>query len=557
MQSQVLTRAADALKSIASGVDALIQMADDGDFAAFGPEGLIDVIRAFEVQRNRLSRIDHAIVEAAEFESLWERTTARGTAGALAQILHLSIGEAKARVQSAKWLGPRVSLDGQELPAALPVAAAAQSDGAMTPAQAAVIGRCIDELNTSADLTITEVERAEETLVEHAAAFGPRELQRVAAKIVDVLIPDGTPPRDALVDARRGITIGPQRKDGSATITGVLTPEVRAQLWAVLGPLSAPRPAESGLPDQRTATQRTHDALGAACAILLRSDELPRSGGIPATVIITATIEQIAAAAAQVTGGGTWEAKPPTFTTIDGMRLSLNQMLKIASEADLVPAFMNEAGGIASYGRARRYASPGQVQALIARDGGCSFPDCTAPPQWCEAHHVVPWIAGGATDLENLTLLCGYHHRDFERRVWECRMTDGMPHWIPPSWVDPERRPLRNRRLVEPDLRLPLPDNHQPAAAPRRGVATCASTESGQDSVTAPLPAEPTALRVQGAEPTRTWPPRIERALDLAGRIDGILEQAVASWVESALVELAGATGSKAEISYFGDLGAG
>ena len=33
--------------------------------------------------------------------------------------------------------------------------------------------------------------------------------------------------------------------------------------------------------------------------------------------------------------------------------------------------------------------------ALIARDGGCSFPGCTHPPSWCDRHHILDWILGG------------------------------------------------------------------------------------------------------------------------------------------------------------------
>ena len=59
-------------------------------------------------------------------------------------------------------------------------------------------------------------------------------------------------------------------------------------------------------------------------------------------------------------------------------------------------------------------------------------------------HHVVEWIYGGMTDLDNLCLLCGYHHREFERRGWKVTMRDGRPWWIPPAYVDPERVPIRN-----------------------------------------------------------------------------------------------------------------
>ncbi|HEY5821465.1 MAG TPA: HNH endonuclease signature motif containing protein, partial [Propionibacteriaceae bacterium] len=94
-------------------------------------------------------------------------------------------------------------------------------------------------------------------------------------------------------------------------------------------------------------------------------------------------------------------------------------------------------------------ASRAQTMALIARDGGCSFPGCTRPPEWCERHHVVAWVDGGRTDITNLTLLCGYHHHNYANRGWNCRInTDGLPEWTPPKWVNPKQTPIINQRIL-------------------------------------------------------------------------------------------------------------
>jgi len=47
-----------------------------------------------------------------------------------------------------------------------------------------------------------------------------------------------------------------------------------------------------------------------------------------------------------------------------------------------------------------------------------------------------------------LTLVCGYHHREFDRLGWQCVMTDGLPRWIPPPHVDPHRAPRLNHRIA-------------------------------------------------------------------------------------------------------------
>jgi HNH endonuclease len=106
---------------------------------------------------------------------------------------------------------------------------------------------------------------------------------------------------------------------------------------------------------------------------------------------------------------------------------------------------VGDAGGVLGYGLTRRVASIGQRRALAARDRGCSFPSCDRPPDWCESHHVTPWVDGGPTDVGNLTLLCGFHYREHHKRGWAARMRDGLPEWIPPGiGIDPTRTPRRN-----------------------------------------------------------------------------------------------------------------
>jgi hypothetical protein len=54
------------------------------------------------------------------------------------------------------------------------------------------------------------------------------------------------------------------------------------------------------------------------------------------------------------------------------------------------------------------------------------------------------WLQGGKTDLGNLVLLCKKHHRLIHHSKWEVRIVGGIPEFIPPPWIDPNRTPLRN-----------------------------------------------------------------------------------------------------------------
>jgi Domain of unknown function (DUF222)/HNH endonuclease len=62
-------------------------------------------------------------------------------------------------------------------------------------------------------------------------------------------------------------------------------------------------------------------------------------------------------------------------------------------------------------GRTRRTVSGAQLRALRVRDRDqCVFPGCPQT-RHLQAHHVRWWRRGGPTDLDNLALLCTFHHR--------------------------------------------------------------------------------------------------------------------------------------------------
>jgi hypothetical protein len=176
-----------------------------------------------------------------------------------------------------------------------------------------------------------------------------------------------------------------------------------------------------------------HDALEDLAGVAVRRNELTDSG-VPAQVIITIMADQLS-------------TRQGLAETSFGQLLPVQNALRMADEAALHVLLTDAAGAVLNHGRTKRIATRSQTVALIARDKGCSFPGCDRPPEWCQRHHIIAWADGGATDLQNLTLVCGYHHREFERGGWTCRMVDGQPHWIPPAWIDPTRTPRRNHRI--------------------------------------------------------------------------------------------------------------
>jgi hypothetical protein len=125
---------------------------------------------------------------------------------------------------------------------------------------------------------------------------------------------------------------------------------------------------------------------------------------------------------------------------------------KIACDADVIPVLLGGEGRVLDIGRASRVFPPHIRKAITARDQGCSFPQCTIPGTWCEAHHVRYWSRGGSTGTENGTLLCSHHHHLIHKEQWTIQMRSGVPWFIPPPHVDPGQTPRRNRyfRLEQP-----------------------------------------------------------------------------------------------------------
>jgi hypothetical protein len=269
----------------------------------------------------------------------------------------------------------------------------------------------------------------EARLVAEATRFDPSVLARIGRHLLELLNPDGTLADDLEHDRRRHATLT-SNHDGSGELRAHLTPATLAQGQAVLDPLAAPRPSDACGPDTRSPGQRLHDALADAAGKLLASGDLPPSGGTPATVLLTMTLDQL-------------EDRTGRVTTAHAGTISVNEALRLAGEANIIPVVLDSTG-ILAYGQARRTASVGQRFALAARDMGCCFPGCDTPPGWTQVHHIRAWINGGRTDLDNECLLCGYHHREHEKRGWNVTIRDGRAWWTPPLHIDPTQTPIRN-----------------------------------------------------------------------------------------------------------------
>ena len=87
------------------------------------------------------------------------------------------------------------------------------------------------------------------------------------------------------------------------------------------------------------------------------------------------------------------------------------------------------------HGSTIRTATAAQWRMLIARDRGCV--GCGAPPEQCQAHHIVPYARLRRTDIDNLVLVCWRCHHNIHDHHWRVVHHNGKPALQPPNLSDP------------------------------------------------------------------------------------------------------------------------
>jgi Domain of unknown function (DUF222)/HNH endonuclease len=344
------------------------------------------------------------------------------------------------------------------------------AEGTIHAEQAAAIAHVLDEAPESAGPD-TKAE-AERLLLGYASQIDAVGLRRLGAHVWAVLDPAAADAHEARRLAAQEARAAARRRlsfyrygDGSTGISGCLPDAEAALVRTALDPLAKPSPAADDAPDPRTPTQRNADALVELAHRVLDTGLLPESGGQATQVVVTIEERAVGRLGSCDRRPGYGEAS--TGPPIDGVpigpsaraRLDDGTILSDATtswltcDAELIWAIKNSAGLVTKLGRTRRYFTGAARRAVILRDSGhCAFPGCDRPASWCHVHHIRPWKDGGSTDPNNGVLLCGWHHRLVHHTdTWAVIAdTDGHPTFIPPPWVDPARRPLRNIHAPPP-----------------------------------------------------------------------------------------------------------
>ena len=90
---------------------------------------------------------------------------------------------------------------------------------------------------------------------------------------------------------------------------------------------------------------------------------------------------------------------------------------RLACDAKVDLAVEDPEGTILNQGRARRDPTPVQRVEIDRRDKCCRFSGCSYT-EFTNVHHIVHWVDGGLTNLDNLVTLCRRHHRAVHELGW-------------------------------------------------------------------------------------------------------------------------------------------
>ncbi len=344
-----------------------------------------------------------------EFSSMVRRVQQRGD--------HLLDGNITAAAWISRTCGMSVTSAadrlcvGEQLQS-MPKVAAALGSGEIGFQSASVLCHLRDQLGDKRDL-FNEDEMLD--FARRFSVFNLRMLCRYARHVAD---PDGFFKDAEENHLRRRLHIS-LMSDGMHAMDGILDPECGAAVKTALDSLAKRRGPE----DDRSHSQRMHDALAEVVHHAMDEGRLPRRNGVKPHVTVTTTLE----------GLKNELGAPPAELELS-LPISTRTLERIACDCTISRVLLADSMVI-DVGRATRVNSAPRRRALRIRDKRCRFPGCDRPVNWSTPHHIVAWSRGGPTDMANEVLLCYYHHRLVHEGGWQVIKAGREFRFLPPERV--------------------------------------------------------------------------------------------------------------------------
>ncbi len=368
--SAVASRVADGMaESVAAALDVLIE-----SLRALGTDRLEERLGLVGVCENRM-----AAVKVETVAALARRDGEAKAADAVRTRTRQSRYGAKRDVKLAAQL------------AGVPKTAGALAEGSITPQHARLIAEAAEQASPAAPIDEAELLAAAER--EPADVFGNTVRGHVNARIGDDLAERRRHQR-----SQRRLSIK-QQPDGMFELFGRFDPVTGSRIETALAAKAGNLWRSEDPKNRPTTQQRMADAL----ELLTTTSGGTGDGNVKSTA---QGVDLLVKADYDTVAGRLRDAR-----LIDGTPLTPEELVRLACDANILPALFNRKGEPLWLGRGKRHATAHQRAVLAERDKGCV--GCGASANWCQAHHIVHWEHGGTTDLDNLCLLCSHcHHHE-------------------------------------------------------------------------------------------------------------------------------------------------
>ncbi|WP_337975134.1 DUF222 domain-containing protein [Cellulomonas sp. NTE-D12] len=424
------------VRELVSVVDRLVAAVETSGASASRLDGqaAADALLALRTQLDRLAVASARLATTVEADGVWALEGARSFPHWLAGMTGMPFHRAR-----------ELTSTGRALRDHLPATACAALAGAIGADQAHLLAKLAPTSDARRlALTAAAEECGEEFLVAHARALPAASFRRLVQRWAAAADPEADERgyRDAC--EREHVTLS--ATTAGIHLTGFLTTDHGAVLSSALTSVMTP-PAPD---DHRSTPQRhaqaladvariclDHGLVGTGAAVrphlscVVDYDTLRRAVGAPAGLQgATGTgRDGLGRGLCDGVGRGPHEGGSLRLSPVaDVERFAVGELLgsgpvpasvlaRLACDSEISRIVFGPDSQVINAGRAERTFAGPRRKAVIARDGTCRYPGCSAPPALCEVHHVDGWAARqGETDVNRGVLLCWHHHDVVHRR---------------------------------------------------------------------------------------------------------------------------------------------
>ena len=337
-----------------------------------------------------------------------EQAALRASSRQVADALRLSPGEAKRTRESGRQL-----LEHPDL-------AAAVDAGTLRPDHVRVIGDALTDTPPDVHEALTDDLLAAASTAD-ATELGARARRRLA-ELDQAAAVHAERRRHARRTAR--VSRGP---DGMLDLSGRFSGLDAETVATAIHAFRTPDP--SGSP-ARTPEQRTADAVVAALRAAIDGTTAPADRRVKPHLMVTVDLDALA----RRTGAAECRWTGP---------IPVTELERFASTATIRVLGLDVRGLPIALSRATDHVTASQYLAFAHRDGGCRYPGCDAPSEWCDVAHAVARAAGGEVSLANALLLCRRHHRLIDEGGWTVTVEGRRATFTHPNGRTVNARPPR------------------------------------------------------------------------------------------------------------------